>query len=100
MLTRLLFLAYGVFTNPVYVALKQQNTHLLPALLESRSHPNSVHYGRYFSPETINHLIQPDEREKDLLRKWFIGHDLEVTDLGDAFKVASGNNDQLYQTFQ
>jgi len=103
MLTRLLILAYGVFANPVYVALKQQNTHLLPALLESRSHPHSVHYGRYLTPETINHLIQPDEREKDLLREWFIGHELEVTDLGDAFKVASsacGDNDQLYQTFQ
>lgn len=103
MLTRLFFLAYGIFANPVYVALKQQNTHQLASLLESRSHPNSVHYGRYLSSETINHLIQPDEREKDKLREWFIGHHLEVTDLGDAFKVASsacGDNDQLYQTFQ
>ena len=51
------------------------------------------------SPETINQLIQPDEREKDQLREWFIGHDLEITDLGDAFKV-SGDHHRLYQTFQ
>ena len=103
MLIRLLCLAYGVFANPVYVALKQQNTHQLAALLESRSHPHSVHYGQYLTSETINHLIQPDEQEKDQLRKWFIRHDLEVTDLGDAFKVASSitsNNEQLYQIFQ
>ena len=103
MLIRLLCLAYGIFANPVFVALKQQNTHQLTTLLESRSHPNSIHYGRYLSPETINHLIQPDEREKDLLREWFIGHELEVTDLGDAFKVASsacGDNDRLYEAFQ
>ena len=105
MLIRLLFLAYGIFANPVYVALKQQNTHQLAALLESRSHPHSVHYGRYLSPDAINHLIQPDEREKDQLRQWLIGHELEVTDLGDAFKVASdtsvtSGNDQLYQAFQ
>ena len=40
MLIHLLFLAYGVFANPVYVALKQQNTHQLAALLETRSHPH------------------------------------------------------------
>ena len=103
MLTRLLFLAYGVFANPVYVALKQQNTHQLATLLETRSHPNSVHYGRYLSLETINHLIQPDEREKAQLHDWLIERDLEVQDFGDAFKVtssASGNNDRLYQTFK
>ena len=32
----------------------------------------------------INNII---EREKDQLREWFIEHELEVTDLGDAFKV-------------
>ena len=38
MLTRLLFIAYSIFANPLYVALKQQNTHQLVTLLQSRSH--------------------------------------------------------------
>mgnify|MGYP001302002905 CR=1 FL=1 len=99
MLTRLLFIAYSVFANPLYVALKQQNTHQLVTLLQSRSHPHSIHYGDYLNLETINYLIQPDEQKKDLLHEWFIKNNLEVTDFGDAFKV-TGTYENLYETFQ
>lgn len=84
---------------PVYIALKQHNTHLLENLLDDISNPLSTNYGNYLSNNEIHMLIDPPVYEQSAVIGWL--QDSNVTcyiNYGDAIKF-SAPKEVLYTMF-
>jgi len=86
-----------------YIALYQQNVHLLEGLLYSVAHPKSPSYGKHLTYDQIMETIAPPKENVETVTNWLIKGGVspsEIRSRGDALivKTSVANIENLFQT--
>ena len=90
----LLYPALSIFLGnpcvPVYIALHQQNTNLLPEILHAISEPVSPFYGEWLTATEIHNVIDPSYSEKYRVMRWISSYSVKnLMNHGDAISFCS-----------
>lgn len=76
--------------RPVYIALRQQNTHVLPQLLRTRSDPISPFYGNWLTSEELHDIIDATHNDQQQVMQWAASYNVDhLINHGDAISFCS-----------
>ncbi len=83
----------------IYIALPQQNTHVLQELLDDVSDINSPNYGHYLTAKEIANIVSAPKEDRAKVIDFLLFEGMEVIDFGDSLKV-TGTQEKINQLFQ
>ena len=76
--------------TPVYIALQQQNTHLLPDILRNLSDPMSDNYGKWLTHQEVHAIIDPNKEQQNKVMEWIYKHPVKnIVNGGDSITFCS-----------
>lgn len=80
----------GNLCTPVYIALRQQNTHVLPQLLQTISEPTSSCYGTWLTSEELHDIIDAAQSDQQQVVQWASSYNVEhLRNHGDAISFCA-----------
>jgi len=76
--------------TPVYIAMRQQNTHILKNILRDVSDPESLQYGNWLTSKEIHSIIDPSVAEQQQVIQWLNTYSTHnIINHGDAISLCA-----------